>query len=189
MTKTRSRTANEPTRLDGQTGLTGIRHTSGRPAQPEKRMIFGNRLCQHSCPVYRPGGRQPYSKCEGMIEEGKLHDQVIGGTVKAGLIILIRVAILQRQVRIGMMRYQCVNRYPGRHAKRKQGQEKARQQGPYDTIVSQNSLKQCCKLWHSFQTISPVTQIFYRSPSAPSCSSPSIASRRSFTLPASFNAR
>jgi hypothetical protein len=30
-----------------------------------------------------------------MIEEGKLHDQVIGGTVKAGLIILIGVAILQ----------------------------------------------------------------------------------------------
>jgi len=60
-----------------------------------------------------------------MIEEGKFHDQVIGGTVKVGLIILIGVPILQRKVRIGVMGYQRVDRYLGRDAKCKQGQENA----------------------------------------------------------------
>jgi len=63
--------------------------------------------------------------CEGMVEEGKFHDQVVGGTVKVGLIILIGMPILQRKVRIGMMGYQRMNRYPGRDTKRKQGQENA----------------------------------------------------------------
>jgi hypothetical protein len=86
-----------------------------------------------------------------MIEEGKFHDQVIGGTVKVGLIILIGVPMLQRQMRIGVMSCQRMNRYLGCNAKRKQGQENACQQGPYDTIVSQNSLKHRCKLAHSVE--------------------------------------
>lgn len=60
-----------------------------------------------------------------MIEEGKLHDQVIGGAVKAGSVILIGVTILQRQVRIGVMGRQRMDRYPGRDTKSKQGQKKA----------------------------------------------------------------
>jgi hypothetical protein len=92
-----------------------------------------------------------------MIEEGKLHDQVIDGTVKVGLIVLIGVAILQRQVRIGVMGHQRMDRYPGRDAKRKQGQKNACQRGSYDAIIPQNSLKQCCKLEHSVQKVSPAT--------------------------------
>jgi hypothetical protein len=92
-----------------------------------------------------------------MIEEGKFHDQVIGSTVKIGLIILIGLTILQRQVPICVMRRQRMDRYFGRDAKSKQGQKSACQKGPYGAIVSQNSLKQCCKLANSFQTILPVT--------------------------------
>ena len=72
-----------------------------------------------------PGRRHPGYTGEGMIEEGKFHDQVIGSAVKIGLIILIGVTVLQRQVRIGVMGYQHVDRYLGRDAKRKQGQENA----------------------------------------------------------------
>ena len=53
---------------------------------------------------------------QGIIEEGKFHDQVIGSTVKAGLIVLIGLTIVQRQVRIGVMGYQGVNRDLGRNA-------------------------------------------------------------------------
>jgi hypothetical protein len=53
-------------------------------------------------------------------------------------------------MRIGVMGHQRMDSYPGRDAKSKQGQKNACQQGPYDAIVSQNSLKQCCKLGHSF---------------------------------------
>ena len=62
---------------------------------------------------------------KGIIEEGKFHDQIIGGTVKVGLIILIGLPILQRQMRIGMMGDQSMNRYLGRDAKCKQGQKGA----------------------------------------------------------------
>jgi hypothetical protein len=38
-----------------------------------------------------------------MIEEGKFHDQVIGSTMKTGFVELIRLIMIQGQVRIGVM--------------------------------------------------------------------------------------
>jgi hypothetical protein len=60
-----------------------------------------------------------------MIEEGGFYDQIVNGTMKAGLIELIGLIVVQGQMSIRMMGYQGVDRNFRRNAEGEQGQHYA----------------------------------------------------------------
>lgn len=64
---------------------------------------------------------------QGMIEEGKFDDQVIGSTVKAGLVDLVRAPMNQGQMRVGVMGRQGMDRDLWRDAEGEECQQEAGQ--------------------------------------------------------------
>lgn len=81
-----------------------------------------------------------------MIKERNLYHQVIGGTMKTRFIELIGIAIIQRLMRIDMMRHEGMDGDLGGDRQRKQGQESTCHERPYRPMNSHKSLKLCCKL-------------------------------------------
>ena len=68
---------------------------------------------------------KPHYNVEGVIKEGAFYNQVVDAAMKARRIILIGVAVFQRNMRIRVMGHQCVDRDLGTDRQRKQRQKTA----------------------------------------------------------------
>jgi hypothetical protein len=117
-------------------------------------------LRQHHLPVNRNSGRKPHLKRKGMMEKGKFHHQVIDGAVEAELIVLIGLTVVERRVRIGVMRHKGMDRGLWSDRERKQRQERACQDRPYRPMESHKSLKLRCKLREESNNLQPIDNYF-----------------------------
>lgn len=78
-----------------------------------KRCLEGHRA------VNQVDGPKPYWKRKRIVEEREGDDQVIGRTMKTCLVELIRLAMVQPQMRVGMVGHQCMDSYFRRDRQRK----------------------------------------------------------------------
>ncbi len=88
-------------------------------------MRFSNRLNQSRGAEFRINRQRPQHNGEGIMKEGKFYNQVVDGTMKAGRIILIGLTILQRKMRIRVIRHQRMDCHFRRDRQRKERQQKS----------------------------------------------------------------
>jgi hypothetical protein len=94
----------------------------GRPAQSKNELGERMMICQGSRLMSREERQDPYIDGNRIIEEGGIDDEVIDGTMKVGLVQLIGLIVIQRQVGIRVMGYQGVDYDLRRNTQREEGQ-------------------------------------------------------------------